>query len=776
MIKTLAVHIIAYRKTILFLSLLLILSSMAGFKNLYFESSTDMWFLKDDPVLVEYNHLKDRFENNEFLVVGLKASPHDQNVLNKATMQAIEKMTDFLEAHPAVTKVTSLSKYQYIHGEDDYLAVDDIMPEDSEDFELSQEQWSAILAVLQKEIIPLDILFTKDLKHTVIAARVIEQEDYTGEDNAKIQLVNDFKDFLAKNDLNNQTFKLFLSGSAAIGESYFASSIADQSLIYPLMMVLILVFLFALFRTWTGTLFPFIIVVASVVVTIGSIGFLGWSMNVLNVSIMTILVVIALADSIHILMGFYASRNEGLESKEAAIAAVQKYFLPCFFTTITTAVGFLALASSQLRPVVEFGLAVPIGVFAAFFFSVFSFPAILSYIHSKPENTKRLIETGFIANTIKRLSGLVVTKAHQIIIVFVLLMIPVLYFCSTIIVDTNFVRNFKDDSPLRQGLGYFDETYKGALSLEFMLDSGKYDGVKEPAFMQRALDFQNYVSSLDGCGKAISMTNYLMKINQVMHNEEPSFFKVPESREMVGQYLLLYSNSGPNEDLSDLMNFDGRYMRISVFFEVAPSSVTKARVDEIQRHIDQHFQDLNIKTTGRAVLFNRIDNYVIEGLISSFSLAILVIAICFLILLRSIKYGLLALFPNVIPILVAGAIMGVFHIYLDFSTLMVAAVTLGIAVDDTIHIMTQYVHAKRNDMDNQAAIQYAINTSGPAILSTSIILIAGFSILTLSSFVPSIYTGVLGCIVILFALITDLILLPAILIITESFFAKKMVA
>jgi hypothetical protein len=251
MIKTLAVHIIAYRKTILFLSLLLILSSTAGFKNLYFESSTDIWFLEDDPVLVEYNHLKDRFENNEFIVVGLKASPHDQNVLNKATMQAIEKMTDFLEAHPAVTKVTSLSKYQYIHGEDDYLAVDDIVPEDSEDFELSQQEWSAMLAILQKEILALDILFTKDLKHTVITARVIEQEDYTGEDNAKIQLVNDFKDFLVKNDLNNQTFKLFLSGSAAISESYFASSIADQSLIYPLMTVFILVFLFALFRTWT---------------------------------------------------------------------------------------------------------------------------------------------------------------------------------------------------------------------------------------------------------------------------------------------------------------------------------------------------------------------------------------------------------------------------------------------------------------------------------------------------------------------------------------------
>ncbi|MCP3678201.1 MAG: MMPL family transporter, partial [Deltaproteobacteria bacterium] len=279
-----------------------------------------------------------------------------------------------------------------------------------------------------------------------------------------------------------------------------------------------------------------------------------------------------------------------------------------------------------------------------------------------------------------------------------------LLLCATIEVDTNFVRNFKEDSTIRQGLDHFDIRYKGALSLEFMLDSGKEEGIKEPEFLKRALEFQEYVSAQEGSGKANSYINYLMKINQSLHNEDPAYYKIPDTRDMVGQYLLLYSNSGPEEDLSDLMTFDGRYMRISVNFEVAPSSVTKQRVEIIQQQIDSRFQDLNITTTGRAALFNKMDVYVLEGLITSFSIAFLIIAICFLVLLRSFRYGLPALIPNLIPILAAGAVMGLFGIYLDFSTLIIAAVTLGIAVDDTIHVMSHYVDARRKGVPQEEAI------------------------------------------------------------------------
>ncbi len=762
LLEAIARHTIHYRWIVLIVSLLLMFLSLGGYKNLSFDGSTDIWFLQDDPVLVEYERLKERFENNEYLVVGIRAGEQQRDVLEGETLAAIGLMTDFLEAHPAVTKTASLSKYQYMRSKNDFLEVEDIVPEESENFDLTEAQRDKMRNILVEEKIALNILFTKDLKNTVITARVIEQKNYTGEGTAKNLLVQDFKRFIAENGLTEKEFTLYLSGSATISESYFSDTVGDQSTIFPMVLTLILILLYMLFRTWVGVVLPTLIVMTTVTTTVGIMGFIGWPFNLLNSNMPIILMVIALADSIHLVVAFYRARHAGEEPAEAAQTAIRKHLKPCVYTTLTTAFGFLALASSKLAPVQEFGLAMPIGVVLALIFSVFLLPAMLSFVKSVPKLSPS--RDGFITRWIDSITQMVLKRQRGILMLFGGLIIPVLLLCATIEVDTNFVRNFKEDSTIRQGLDHFDTSYKGALSLEFMLDSGKEEGVKEPEFLKRALEFQEYVSAQQGSGKANSYINYLVKINQSLHNEDPAYYKIPETREMVGQYLLLYSNSGPEEDLSDLMTFDGRYMRISVNFEVAPSSVTKARVEAIQQQIDSHYQDLNITVTGRAVLFNKMDVYVLEGLITSFSIAFLIITICFLVLLRSFRYGLPALIPNLIPILAAGAVMGLFGIYLDFSTLIIAAVTLGIAVDDTIHVMSHYVDARRKGVPQEEAIQQALHISGPALTTTTIVLIAGFSMMIFSTFVPNMFMAVLGSTVILFALIVDLILLPAIIL------------
>ena len=768
MINLWATSVVRYRIMVLLISGAIFFVSAMGLKNLYFESSTDIWFLKSDPVLLAYNKLKDRFGSDDFLVVGIQAAQGQLDVLNPETMQVIGKITDFFEEHVAVNKVRSINKYEYIHFSDDMLNVDPAIPY-SEDYSFSSSEWNRIRNILQNEEISHDLLFTKDLKNTIISARIVKQEEYTGPDNAKKDLAADFRLFLEKEGLNNSNaYSLYLSGSSIISESFFYYSTLDQSISYPLMMLFILIFLFLIFRTWMGMLLPFSIMSAASVVALGSVGYFGWSMNMLNIIIPTILTVIALGSSIHILMGFYDKRNSGMSSKDAATESVKIYFKPCFYASLTTMFGFMALTSSKLALVVEFGLQMAIGVIAAFLFSLVTLPAILSYSNAKGKKASRLAETGYIAKIIRHWPKKVLRRRKVILFSVAILVAPVLYLCSQVEVDTNFVRNFKEDAPVRQGLQYFDETYKGALSLEFMLDSGREEGVKEPRFLQRALEFQNYVTSLEGTGKSTSMTNYLMKINQVMHDDDPAHFQVPETRNMVGQYLLLYSSSGPDEDLTDLMTFYGRYMRISVFFEVAPSKITKQRVKEIESYIKENFSDLNIETSGRAVLFNNMDTYVLEGLTKSFSIAFFIIAICFFILFRSFKYGLMALIPNVTPILMAGAVMGLLHIYLDFATLMIAATTLGIAVDDTIHFMTRYVNARKDNASGEEAATLAIHQSGTAIISTTIILIIGFSMLMLSSFVPNFYMGFIGVVVIIFALIGDLIVLPAAITLGES--------
>jgi uncharacterized protein len=771
MINQWAKNVIRYRVAVILMSIAIILAGGFGLKNLYFESSTDIWFLKDDPVLTDYNQLKEKFGSDDYLVVGIEAKTGD--LINQQSLQTIKKISDFLEEHGAVNKVRSLNKFEYIYYNDDLLDVDPAIPE-SKDFNFSEAEISKIRTILKNETIAHDLLFTKDLRHSIIAARLVMPEEYTPGKNAKIDLAADFRNFIKTEGLeNNENYVLHYSGSSIISEAFFFYSTVDQSISYPLMMTFILIFLYLIFRTTMGVLLPFGVVVISSVVTLGVIGYSGLSINMLNIIIPTILTVIGLGSSIHVAMGFYEFRGQGLDSSAAAEASVRKYLRPCFYAFITTFFGFLALASSQLALVVEFGLEMLVGLFFSFIFSLTTLPAILSYSRVKVEKAERVTRAGVISRVVHSWPQKILAARKFILIASCFLVLPSIYFLSKVEVDTNFVRNFKEDAPIRKGLEYFDQTYKGALSLEFMLDSGKVDGIKDPAFLQRALEFQQYVTGLEGTGQATSVINYLMKINQVMHDDNPEHFKVPETRNTVGQYLLLYSSSGPDEDLTDLMDFSGQHMRISVLFAVAPSKITKQRVEEIESYAAAHFSDLNIKTSGRAVLFNNMDTYVLQGLSSSFCISFLLITICFFVLLKSFKYGLMALIPNLLPIVMAGAVMGAFGIYLDFATLMIAATTLGIAVDDTIHFMSSYVKYRKENCSHETAVVNTFRSNGPAIISTSIILTIGFSMLMFSSFVPNIFMGVIGVLVIIFALVGDMVLLPALIPSKNSFEGEK---
>ncbi len=735
-------------------------------KNLYFEASTDMWFVEGDPVLTRYKTLKELFKSDENLVVGIEAS-QGETVFTSKTLDAIKKITDFLDGHEAVDQVRSITNFQYIHGEDDVLDVQDLVPIEIDSIsEMSPEQIQAMADIAAKETLIHGLIITKDLKHTLVNARIAEPSE--GEGDQKIKLFQDFNTFLEQEGLDKLGIDYKIAGPVAIVANYFFSSMWDQSIIYPLMIVIIIVLLFIIFRSLAGVTLPFVVVLCSAIVALGFTGLMGWPLNMLNVLLPVMLIAIGLCDAIHIIAAFYEQRHSGLEPKAAAIESVKKYYLPCLYTSLTTSIGFMALSVSKLNPVLEFGLSAAVGVIAAFLFSVTLLPAILSFVRGNEKQIARLIEAGGSVKIIQLLPDFTINNRKIILLLTAVVAVLSIVFMSFIEVDTNFVRNFKKEASLRKSIEYFDDAYNGAMTLEFILDSGGNGGVNEPEFLNKALNFQRYVEAHEGTGKASSMLNFLLKLNQVLHNDDSAYYTIPESRELVAQYLFLYTSSGPEEDLTDMQDHNERFLRISVLCNVAPSSVTKQWVETIEKEIEDNYKDLNIVITGRTVLFNNMDVYTQQGMIRSFSLALGLIIICFFVLLRSFSYGLLAIIPSVLPIMVAGGVMGIFGIYLDFSSIVVAAVTIGLAVDDTIHFMMQYIQARKAGKDNKEAIHIAVSHAGRAIFFTSIILFCGFIILIFSTFVPNIYLGLLGGIIILLALVGDLIVLPALITVSKK--------
>lgn len=262
--------------------------------------------------------------------------------------------------------------------------------------------------------------------------------------------------------------------------------------------------------------------------------------------------------------------------------------------------------------------------------------------------------------------------------------------------------------------------------------------------------------------------DFLKEINQALHGDDPAYFEIPASREMTAQFLLLYDSSDANQDLSDIKDFDNRYVRLVVPVVNMPASEMQAELDTITACLDNNYAGLQAGLTGTMALLTVREVYISEGIVLSFSIALAVISLFFIILFRSVKYGLLSIVPSILPIILTGSIAALLGVYLDISTMIVGAMTMGIAVDDAIHVMSRYLLAKEAGATTHQAIQRAMNESGRAVVFSSMVLLFGFSVLCFGSFTTTIYVGLFGSIIMSLALLGDLIFLPAILYLVDG--------
>ncbi len=520
------------------------------------------------------------------------------------------------------------------------------------------------------------------------------------------------------------------------------------------------------FRSVSGTVLPFLIIIVSVLGIIGMMGYLGIPFNMLSLGIPTVLIAVGVGDSIHIIVDFYHNRGNGLSSKDAAREATETLWIPCFYTSVTTCLGFLALAISELAPLREYGIIAAVGVFMAFLFSVTTLPALLSFIKGGDKTHTRISDSGWIAKFTGSLTPFTFKYSKKISLIGFLLLIIALASLSQVVTDSDFINYFKKDSQISKDFHYFDVIYKSGGAMDIVLDSGRENGIKDPAFLNEALKFQNFLEDLDETGKANSFISFIRNMNKAMHGDNPDYFTIPPTQEHVAQYLILYENGSPDEDLSELRTLDYRYMTISVFLKNMPSTKMKKLFDRISFEIENRYRSLNAKLTGSYVLHINLDSYILEGMVKSFSLAVGMIVICFFILFRSIKYGFLAMIPSLFPILVTGGVMVMASIPVNMTTMLIAAVTFVIVVDDTIHIMSRYIWARKKSKTRKESLHISLTESGRAVTFTSIILFFGFSVRMMSDFIPNIYFGLLAGIIILMALFSNLVILPAIMFLT----------
>ena len=758
--------VIKRRVVILGLTLALLALAPLSFNRLYYDNSNETYFLKNDPHLAAYDRLLDRFGDSEYLVIGVPARKGDKDIFNADTIRAIDELTTFLEDNAVVTQVRSISKYQYTHDDRGTMATDDLFPDRENP---SQSELNSARQIVEGEDLALGTLVTPDFHD----ARIIARTQYIKNDSAHyVKLVNELQDFIHKKNFAARGFDLKLSGIPVVNERFQTLTKRDQAWLNPLMGAVILGLLFFIFRSLFATLTPLVVILATMLLVTALQGLMHWPFTAVTSGLIPTMIILSIGTSVHVLVEFFQLRRHGLAPLEAARATTNELLSAIFFTSLTTSIGFITLSITRLSPVQQFALLAAFGPMAIFLIATTTLPALLSYVPWVPRNHRKL-KPGELPDTpvqriVERVPDFTYRHRKFLGLLGIVLTAFSLYGIRYIKADSNVLNYFHKNSWVNQDLIYFNDKFRGIINLEVVVDSGEDGGVKNPHFLQRVDAMQNWLESFNETGNAVSIVDFLKKINQALHNDDKSFYTLPTSREMAAQFLLLYENTGPNEDLSDLKDFDERYLRISLPVINMDETETSKFLKSIRKGMKKNFADLPVELTGSLVMNNAQNAYINHGMLQSFSIAILVIGLCFLLLFRSLKYGLIALIPSIVPILLAGSLISLAGIPMDLGTMIVGSMTIGIAVDDSIHLMSRFLAGRRKGLDAKVALHEAIHSSGRAVILSSVILVTGFSVLLLGSFIPIVYVGLFSAIIMSFALAGDLLFMPALIYLIDK--------
>ncbi|MEX0964609.1 MAG: MMPL family transporter [Pseudohongiellaceae bacterium] len=760
LVKAWAGFTIANRFPVIVASVLLLLAILLTGKTIPFDNSTERYFVAGDPTLLEYDNLIELFGDNEYLIVGFEAAPSVPDIFNADTLRDIARVSEFLEFHQYVTQLRSITNFQYIHADDDNLRTDYLI-EDVEDLINNSAAVEEVKSTLNNETLALDTLITRDFRHTRVAARV---EHHAETSEAKVQLVQDLYRFVEEANLSSDSYILHLSGYPLAQERFETVSSEDVAVLIPMMVLLMVVILFFSFRSLWATLAPWLVIACGILLVQEIQGYIGIPHSTVDTGALApTLIIIGIGISVHVLLEFFHYLHAGKDGREAAQSTIINLWRPAFFTAITTSAGFFSLAVTKILPVREFALLGAMGSIALFLFALTLLPALLSFMKKIPATTDRVIDTGIISRITTKVPDFTLRNKNRILASGFVVLAFSIWNIPSIVIDSNYVTLFKQSSQVRQDIEYFDEIYRGMMTLDIILDSGEEEGIKDPAYLEQLDEIENWLTGREALGPINSLVDYLKEINQSMNGDDPEFYRIPSSREMTAQYLLLYESSGANEDLSDIKDFENRHARLVVPVINMEASQMQAELEDIEAYLDENYPQLQAIVTGTMALYTVQDTYISEGMAQSFLIALAVITLFFIALFKSVKYGLLSIIPSVLPIVLAGSFAGWLGISLDQSAVIVFAMTMGIAVDDAIHVMSRYLLAKNEGASTKQAIARAMNESGRAVVFSSLVLVFGFSVLCFASFTTIIYVGLFGAIIMSLALIGDLIMLPAIL-------------
>lgn len=728
----------------------------SGIVHLTISNDFRVYLSNDNPQLLAFESFEDNYVKSDSATLVVSSKQND--LFTPKGLKLIEELTNEAWLITNAYRVSSLSNYQFTRSSNDEIVTSYLVENASI---INQKEAIEIKAIALSEKRLVRSLITPDGKLTVI---VINLRLDKSEANASTKVTLEMESLRDQFRKLYPDFEIDNGGSTAFNTTLSRAVANDLTQLMPISYIIIFVGLFLFLGRMSGSLAIFIMVTACLICTFG---FFGWVAPVLTPIAgfaPSILLSIMVADSVHILTTYYQNKNRGENKEQALVNSLKLNFMPVLVTSITSIIGFLSLNFSSSPPYQDLGNMVAFGVFVALIFSLLFLPALLLILPEKKSHkpTRQIDFSPF--------SNWVVNSKWPLIISMSVLVVTLTLFIPSNKLSDNWSNYFDDSFSVVRLVKKIDGYLTGVNTLEYSFKSNTQQGIFDPVYLQQLDQFEHWFLTQEKIVNVASFSRLMKELNQLMHNDSPAEYKVPRNSELAAQYLLFYEMGLPTGlGLNNLITIHQDATRFSVSMSDAGSDELLAMDNKAQHWLKKNAPAIqSTPATGLGMVFAHIAQRNISGLLMGTLLALLGISAVLMIVLKSFQYGLISLIPNIIPAAMAYGLWGIIFGYVDISLSIVACSTLGIVVDDTVHFLHKYIHARRSGMDTVTAIHQSFSRVGSALLTTSIVLSVGFIILAVSHMNTSATIGLLMAITLLFALLVDFLLLPPLLLLLDK--------
>ena len=718
-----------------------------GIQRLRAEFTYRVWFAEGDPLLETFDDFERRFGNDDSAIV-LVHSPSGVFDVESATL--LRALTERLWTAPEVIRVDSLANFNWVHDEDGDLVVEPLFPDTGP---LDEEILAARKKVaLAHELVP-GYLVGRAGTTAVIYARLQPRIDGVPDFKRLIDGVQAILDeFRGQGD-----HSFHITGSPMVAYSFRQAATFDARTLLPIVGGLVIICLTITLRRASAVLLIMLVLVATLAATLGAAGWLDDPINNLTATIPQFLVAIGIATGVHVVKTFDQHFAPGVDRKVAVFRALHDNLLPTFLTSATTSIGFLSFITATVIPVRDLGVISGIGTMIAWLLTYLFVGALLVLLPLSPRTHQR---GGWRWGA--HIAGVIDRRKNWILLGFGGATAIAIAIAVTLRIDSDYFAYFADDAPINIATQRLETDVGGALAVEIIIESGSKGGVKDPEFLRRVDRFADWLRHHEYITSVVSVVDLLKATNRSLDGDRPESYRLPETREAVAQQYLLYTMSLPQGmDLNDRVSIDESAMRLTSLWRKHNSNTVLPEIDKLRAYAET--EGLTVTVTGKNLLLLQMNPDVVDSFVQSVLSSLVTISLLMMLVLRSVRLGLLAMVPNVIPLLFGAALLAALGQSLDIGTIVVFGICLGIAVDDTVHFLTHYGIHRRNGCTPVEAVAENYDRTMPALVATTLILVLAFGAFAISSFVPNRMFGVLVAFVLTVALTTDGFLLPALL-------------